>query len=95
MEGLHLYSYKEVIWEGKMRCQRCDGIMVSEEFYGLDDVFSGWRCIFCGEIIDPVILKNRRIQKPRAFPSQVQINQCEIPSVSDAPRPGMRECPPA
>ncbi|MCX8116438.1 MAG: hypothetical protein N3G78_00720 [Desulfobacterota bacterium] len=45
-----------------MRCQRCGGIMVSEVFYGLHDVFQGYRCLFCGEIIDPVILRNRLTQ---------------------------------
>ena len=52
-----------------MKCQRCGGIMVPEEFYSMDDDrFSGWRCIFCGEIIDPVILRNRGTPKAYAIP---------------------------
>jgi len=46
-----------------MKCHRCGGVMVFEKFYGATDQFSGWRCIFCGEIIDPVIFENRLSQK--------------------------------
>lgn len=47
-----------------MKCTRCNGTMVEEVFEDLrDDTgsirFSGWRCTACGEILDPVILKNR------------------------------------
>ncbi len=42
------------------RCHRCGGRMVSEWFYGDEGPFHGWRCIACGEIIDEVILENRR-----------------------------------
>jgi hypothetical protein len=34
--------------------------MVYERFYGPHEQFLGWRCILCGEIIDQVILENRR-----------------------------------
>jgi hypothetical protein len=33
--------------------------MFYEKFYGPHEHFWGWRCIFCGEIIDQVILENR------------------------------------
>ena len=38
--------------------------MVWDRFFDLDEegglmAFSGWRCVSCGEIIDPVILANR------------------------------------
>ena len=42
-----------------MKCHRCSNHMVYEKFYGPHEHFWGWRCIFCGEIIDPVILENR------------------------------------
>ena len=45
--------------EVPMKCYRCNGIMVYEKFYGPQEYFCGWRCIFCGEIVDPVILENR------------------------------------
>lgn len=46
-----------------MMCLRCGGVMVYEKFYSREDNFLGWRCIFCGEIIDPLILENRLGQR--------------------------------
>ncbi|MBM4324848.1 MAG: hypothetical protein FJ115_14910 [Deltaproteobacteria bacterium] len=43
----------------KVRCFRCGRMMVFEKFYGLQEHFFGWRCIYCGEIVDQVILENR------------------------------------
>jgi hypothetical protein len=39
--------------------------MVFERFYGPHEHFSGWRCIFCGEIVDQVILENRQAETGR------------------------------
>jgi hypothetical protein len=49
------------------RCSRCRGLMVIEHRFdsmvgtGAVDV-SLRRCVQCGEVIDPVILQNRRSQ---------------------------------
>jgi len=43
-----------------MNCSRCVGVMTYERFYGAHEHFLGWRCISCGEIVDEVILENRR-----------------------------------
>lgn len=44
-----------------MTCRRCDGLMVQERYDDLElgsaagyDV-SAWRCLNCGDIVDPVI----------------------------------------
>ena len=42
-----------------MKCYRCHGEMVYEKFFGPHEHFWGWRCLFCGEIVDQVILENR------------------------------------
>jgi hypothetical protein len=47
-----------------MHCPRCKGVMVQDVFEDLMDdtgslFFRGWRCITCGEILDPVIANNR------------------------------------
>jgi len=42
-----------------MECHRCKGFMVQEKFYGPGDPFWAWKCVICGEIIDPLILDNR------------------------------------
>jgi len=61
MVGDFLLMGKEV--NNVKKCYRCGGTMVFEKFYGVCEQFSGWRCIFCGEIIDPVIFENRLSQK--------------------------------
>jgi hypothetical protein len=43
-----------------MKCHRCGSVMVYEIFYGPNANFWGWRWIFCGEILDDVILENRQ-----------------------------------
>ena len=49
-----------------MRCAKCGGLMNWEEFFSvmtesLPWSYKGYRCIDCGEIIDPIILQNRRL----------------------------------
>lgn len=39
-------------------CHRCGGLMVSEPVHELASY--DWRCVSCGERIDPVILAHRR-----------------------------------
>jgi hypothetical protein len=52
---------------GQVRCWRCRGLMVVESCYdfasdtGQLDCLAR-RCVQCGEVIDPVILQNRRLQ---------------------------------
>jgi hypothetical protein len=46
-----------------MKCNRCGGLMVYENFFNPIEDFLGWRCISCGEIVDQVILENRMRQK--------------------------------
>ena len=48
-----------------MKCHKCGGVMTYEKFYGNAEDFFGWRCIICGEIVDPVILENRHVRKHR------------------------------
>jgi hypothetical protein len=49
-----------------MKCSRCGGLMVYENFYTLEIAnLHEWRCVPCGEIIDQVILENRGVQGVR------------------------------
>lgn len=52
------------------RCPRCNGAMVYERFQDMLDMFYAWRCLNCGEIMDPVVERNRgsggKTQKKRA-----------------------------
>ncbi len=43
----------------EIRCQRCYGRMAFEKFYGQNTSFFAWRCIMCGDVLDPVILLHR------------------------------------
>lgn len=47
-----------------MGCRRCEGLMIRDSFLDLRDdtgrlEFEGWRCLNCGEVIDPVVLTHR------------------------------------
>jgi hypothetical protein len=44
--------------------------MVYEQFFGDQERFWGWRCIFCGEIVDDVILENRRWLRAKVVPDK-------------------------
>jgi hypothetical protein len=44
------------------RCPRCSGLMVAEWCQDLSD-YRAQRCVQCGEIVDPVILRNRGAQQ--------------------------------
>jgi hypothetical protein len=45
-----------------MTCRRCGGRMIFEKFYDVNNVFFGWHCVICGEILDAVILLHRLSQ---------------------------------
>lgn len=44
------------------RCDRCGGLLVWEEFEEGAGLAEGWRCVICGERLDPIIVKNRMEQ---------------------------------
>lgn len=46
-----------------MKCPRCNGAMVYERFQDMLDLFYAWRCLNCGEIVDPVVVRNRAPEK--------------------------------
>ena len=65
-----------------MRCTRCGGLMVFEEFkdFGLESCgngFWGRRCINCGAIVDPVIVVHRRFTLQAAKGSFLPHRQIE------------------
>lgn len=55
-------------------CARCGGLMVVDRCFDLlDDTghlrFLARRCVQCGEVIDPVILRNRRLRSHECLTS--------------------------
>jgi hypothetical protein len=49
-----------------MQCPRCQGTMIVDYFVDMatsgEMWMPGWRCLMCGEIIDPVIEHHRQRQ---------------------------------
>lgn len=55
-----------------MSCHRCHGLMVRDSFVDLRDdtgrlKFQGWRCVNCGEVVDPVVLAHRVDEQPLPY----------------------------
>jgi hypothetical protein len=69
-----------------MTCLRCDRLMVHEKFEDLDGLwssdheFTGWRCLNCGAIVDPVIAAHKRITSSVVASIQSLISKHEAPS---------------
>lgn len=54
-----------------MRCTKCDGLMVVDHLIDIRESsipmwMRGWRCVACGNIVDPLILRHRMIQESGA-----------------------------
>ncbi len=65
------------------RCPRCNGLMVAEWCEDLSD-YRAQRCVQCGEIVDPVILRNRGVQQRNGdrFLLPVEVDAANSRSVS-------------
>jgi len=51
-----------------MQCNKCNGLMVADSLIdtketGIPIRTKGWRCVSCGNIVDPVIQQHRMIQQ--------------------------------
>ena len=51
-----------------MNCDRCHSPMVHQKFYDPQGQFWGWRCVLCGDIVDPLILENRHVSRISGSP---------------------------
>ena len=61
-------ALKRVIGRGQRqpeRCHRCGGLMVSEKVFELGTF--DWRCVSCGERVDPVILAHREAHRAKSL----------------------------
>lgn len=55
-----------------MECIRCKGLMVADNLIDMEESsipmwMKGWRCVSCGNIADPMILRHRMIQEAGAM----------------------------
>ena len=53
-----------------MTCQRCQGLMLIDYYIDMQDDqgthwLKAWRCIGCGEVVDPGILRRRMVRESR------------------------------
>ena len=52
-----------------MKCHRCHGLMVVDHFIDMEETgglwMRGWRCVTCGEVIDPMIMRHRMLSQSR------------------------------
>lgn len=51
-----------------MHCTRCEGLMVPDDLVDMQESsipmwMKGWRCLSCGNIVDPLIERHRMIQR--------------------------------
>jgi hypothetical protein len=54
-----------------MQCIRCDGLMVADNLIDMQESsipawMNAWRCVSCGNIVDPLIQRHRIIQQAGA-----------------------------
>ncbi len=77
-------------------CARCGGLMVVEHYIDLQDDtgqigLTAWRCMSCGEVIDPVILRNRERPAPNLLYGTKQRKYAQPVDHGDATDSGSRE----
>ncbi|MFY9269826.1 MAG: hypothetical protein WAO55_08795 [Candidatus Manganitrophaceae bacterium] len=49
-----------------MKCLRCKGWLVRERVFTREGGMSMARCVYCGDLIDPIVIQNRHRPAPRA-----------------------------
>lgn len=77
-------------------CARCGGLMVVEHYIDLQDDtgqigLTAWRCMSCGEVIDPVILQNRERPAPNLLCGTKQRKYAQPVDQWESDGPGNRE----
>ncbi len=61
-----------------MTCTRCQGCMAKDHFLDLMESaesmwLAGWRCLNCGNVLDPVLERNRGGQEMAAVVSTARV----------------------
>jgi len=70
---------------GFTKCNRCGGMMIYEKIYYKTEHSWVWKCVYCGECIDRVILENRQIQKSNRERNRKDNEEPMYGSYSDIP----------
>ncbi len=74
-----------LVLENLMECPRCQGTMVVDHFVDLatsgEIWMPGWRCLMCGEIVDPLIEDNRQQQRQgQEGPVEISQSTAQLPT---------------
>ena len=70
--GVGMVSWVSTLTEeSPMECARCDGLMVADSLIDIQESsipmwMKGWRCVSCGNIVDPLIQQHRMVQRAGA-----------------------------
>lgn len=64
----------------EIKCQKCGKGMISSRFYCDEGFFDGWKCLWCGTIVDPEIISNRGmiIRNPETSTTEPPISYFEV-----------------
>ena len=73
-----------------MRCTRCHGRMVTDYFIDMENSgelwMPGWRCLVCGEVVDPLIMKHRIAQDKAPEIVEAQTRKRRVPEHAGIPK---------
>jgi hypothetical protein len=66
-----------------MNCSRCHGLMVKDHFMDFEGTIghmwmTGWRCMNCGHVYDPMIERNRQLAQ-----TEVRVSASSEPDYDD------------
>ena len=72
-----------------MNCARCGGLQLWSHFESLGTsvgawAYDGWRCMNCGDVVDPLIVENRSLQQPA--PPSNRVRSCAADIIWLRPR---------
>jgi hypothetical protein len=79
-----------------MNCSRCQGLMIRDHFLDFDGTIghmwaSGYRCMNCGNVHDPVIEGHRLAKKQQGLVlQQSELSQKQGERLIETPSPIMR-----
>ena len=68
-----------------MICSRCGGIMAQQQLYLDGETCLSWTCYRCGEVIDPVIMRNRAARGIRLHSGEEESHEETMAAIRKLP----------
>ena len=66
---------------GIMKCQRCEGLLVRDSIYNIEDQFHHlevFRCLNCGETVDATILNAPKMKNDQRGSTELQVSSRHV-----------------